>query len=125
MYYPPATNTTDNMKVALAVLACLAAVSANAVARQEVSAHTRFVEKQQLLMKTCLQTVTEIENRILRKALSKVTETAVGEWTGDCGGWSIAQCAASLTGSAVGFGYYQQTGSKKSYVLSRCEVMRS
>ena len=68
--------------------------------------------------------MTEIENRILRKALSKVTETAVGEWTGDCGGWSIAQCAASLTGSAVGFGYYQQTGSKKSYVLSRCEVMR-
>merc|ERR1712223_435624 len=76
VYFPPATNTTDNMKVALALLACLAAVSANAVARQE--------------------TVTEIENRILRKALSKVTETAVGEWTGDCGGWSIAQCAASL-----------------------------
>ena len=102
MYFPPATNTTDNMKVALALLACLAAVSANAVARQEVRAHTRFVGKQQLLMMTCLQTVTEIENRILRKALSKVTETAVGEWTGDCGGWSIAQCAASLAGSVAG-----------------------
>ena len=110
------------MKVALAVLACLAAVSANAVARQEVSAHTRFVEKQQLLMKTCLQTVTEIENRILRKALSKVTETAVGEWTGDCGGWSIAQCAASLTGLVGGF-CYQQTGSNRTFVLSRCEVI--
>ena len=56
-------------------------------------------------MITCLQTVTDIENRILRKALTKVTETKVGEWTGDCDGWSIAVCAGSLAGSLVGFGY--------------------
>ena len=48
LYYPPATNTTDNMKVALALLTNLAAVSANALTRQEeeVSGHTRFVETQ-------------------------------------------------------------------------------
>merc|ERR1719378_898681 len=43
------------------------------------------------------ETVTQIENRILKTALAKVGETQMTEWSGSsCSAWEVAECAGSL-----------------------------
>merc|ERR1711915_269560 len=43
------------------------------------------------------ETLTQIENRILKTALAKVSETQMTEWSGSsCSAWEIAECAGSL-----------------------------
>eukprot|EP00091_Calanus_sinicus_P002619 TRINITY_DN12700_c0_g1_i1.p2 TRINITY_DN12700_c0_g1~~TRINITY_DN12700_c0_g1_i1.p2 ORF type:complete len:114 (-),score=19.91 TRINITY_DN12700_c0_g1_i1:125-466(-) len=68
------------MKTFLALIVSVVAVSANAVALDE--------------------TVTEIENRILRTALAKVGETRMTGWSGvGCSAWDVVTCAGALAGT--------------------------
>merc|ERR1712087_627195 len=65
------------MKTCLILLACLMMASASSMGTPE--------------------TVTQIENRILKTALAKVGKTQMAEWSGSsCSAWEVAECAGSL-----------------------------
>merc|ERR1712215_385014 len=76
-FFQATASKKKTMKSCLILLACLMMASASSVATPE--------------------TVTEIENRILKTALAKVSETQMTEWSGSsCSAWEIAECAGSL-----------------------------